>query len=149
MLQKRIFSAFFPFPFLSLRNLLKKALSDDVPRESTVQKVDTSRKTVYLPYQFPFPAPPPPPALSCLAAAAAAIFILSSGETYLNRDLSIVVVVVFVVVIEFAELLLLLLLFWPLSLVHTRLGCGLVMVGTDDVDATDFADAAAAAATAG
>lgn len=81
-------------------------------------------------------------------AAAAAIFILSSGETYLNRDLSIVVVVVviFVVVIEFAELLLLLLLlFWPLSLVHTRLGCGLVLVVVVADDATDFAAAVAAA----
>lgn len=84
------------------------------------------------------------------AAAATAIFILSSGETYLNRDLSIVVVVVVVgfvavVVIEFAELLLLLLLlFWALSLVHTRLGCGLGVVMADDVDASDFADAAAA-----
>lgn len=69
---------------------------------------------------------------------------MSSGETYLNRDMSIVVVV-FVVVIEFAELLLLLLLFWPRSLVHTRFGCGF---GEDVVevadDATDFADAAAA-----
>lgn len=119
-------------------------------RESTVQKVDplllllSRRKTVYLPYQFPFPLPAA--SLSCLAAAAA-IFILSSGETYLNRDLSIVVVVVviFVVVIEFAELLqLLLLLFWPLSLVHTRLGCGLVLVVVAD-DATDFAAAVAAA----
>lgn len=69
---------------------------------------------------------------------------MSSGETYLNRDMSIVVVVVvFVVVIEFAELLLLLLLFWPRSLVHTRFGCGF---GEDVVevadDATDFADAA-------
>lgn len=116
-------------------------------RESTVQKVDpllllfSRRKTVYLPYQFPFPLPAA--SLSCLAAAAA-IFILSSGETYLNRDLSIVVVVVviFVVVIEFAELLLLLLLllFWPLSLVHTRLGCGLVLVVVAD-DATDLAAA--------
>lgn len=58
----------------------------------------------------------------------------------------VVVVFVAVVVIEFAELLLLLLLlFWPRSLVHTRLGCGLGvvvgMVGPDD--ATDFADAAA------
>lgn len=81
-------------------------------------------------------------------AAAAAIFILSSGETYLNRDLSIVVVVVviFVVVIAFAELLLLLmLLFWPLSLVHTRLGCGLVLVVVVADDATDFAAAVAAA----
>lgn len=81
-------------------------------------------------------------------AAAAAIFILSSGETYLNRDLSIVVVVVviFVVVIEFAELLLLLLLlFWPLSLVHTRLGCGLVLVVVVADDATDLAAAVAAA----
>lgn len=59
-----------------------------------------------------------------------------------------IVVVGFVVVIEFAELvlllLLLLLLFWPLSLVHTRLGCGLgmglVTVGAND--ATDFAAAA-------
>lgn len=119
-------------------------------RESTVQKVDpllllfSRRKTVYLPYQFPFPLPAA--LLSCLAAAAA-IFILSSGETYLNRDLSIVVVVVviFVVVIEFAELLLLLLLlFWPLSLVHTRLGCGLVLVVVAD-DATDLAAAVAAA----
>lgn len=73
---------------------------------------------------------------------------MSSGETYLNRDMSIVVVVVvFVVVIEFAELLLLLLLllFWPRSLVHTRFGCGF---GEDVVevadDATDFVDAAAA-----
>lgn len=122
-------------------------------RESTVQKVDplllllSRRKTVYLPYQFPFPLPAA--LLSCLAAAAA-IFILSSGETYLNRDLSIVVVVVvvviFVVVIEFAELLLLLLLlFWPLSLVHTRLGCGLVLVVVVADDATDFAAAVAAA----
>lgn len=119
-------------------------------RESTVQKVDpllllfSRRKTVYLPYQFPFPLPAA--SLSCLAAAA--IFILSSGETYLNRDLSIVVVVVviFVVVIEFAELLLLLLLlFWPLSLVHTRLGCGLVLVVVVADDATDFAAAVAAA----
>lgn len=119
-------------------------------RESTVQNVDpllllfSRRKTVYLPYQFPFPLPAA--SLSCLAAAA--IFILSSGETYLNRDLSIVVVVVviFVVVIEFAELLLLLLLllFWPLSLVHTRLGCGLVLVVVAD-DATDLAAAVAAA----
>lgn len=121
-------------------------------RESTVQKVDplllllSRRKTVYLPYQFPFPLPAA--SLSCLAAATA-IFILSSGETYLNRDLSIVVVVVviFVVVIEFAELLLLLLLllFWPLSLVHTRLGCGLVLVVVVADDATDFAAAVAAA----
>lgn len=63
---------------------------------------------------------------------------------------NVVVVVVFVavVVIEFTELLLLLLLlllFWPRSLVHTRLGCGLGEdVGGAD-DATDFADAAAAA----
>lgn len=67
----------------------------------------------------------------------------------MNRDLSIVVVVVvviFVVVIEFAELLLLLLLlFWPLSLVHTRLGCGLVLVVVVADDATDFAAAVAAA----
>lgn len=91
------------------------------------------------------------------AAAATAIFILSSGETYLNRDLSIVVVVVVVgfvavVVIEFVELLLLLqllLLFWALSLVHTRLGCGLGVVMADDVDATDFAEAAAAATAVG
>lgn len=74
---------------------------------------------------------------------------MSSGETYLNRDMSnvvVVVVLVAVVVIEFAELLLqLLLLFWPRSLVHTRLGCGLGEdVGGAD-DATDFADAAAAA----
>lgn len=119
-------------------------------RESTVQKVDplllllSRRKTVYLPYQFPFPLP----AASLFCLAAAAIFILSSGETYLNRDLSIVVVVVviFVVVIEFAELLLLLLLlFWPLSLVHTRLGCGLVLVVVVADDATDFAAAVAAA----
>lgn len=120
-------------------------------RESTVQKVNplllllSRRKTVYLPYQFPFPLPAA--SLSCLAAAA--IFILSSGETYLNRDLSIVavvVVVIFVVVIEFAELLLLLLLlFWPLSLVHTRLGCGLVLVVVVADDATDFAAAVAAA----
>lgn len=118
-------------------------------RESTVQKVDpllllfSRRKTVYLPYQFPFPLP----AASLFCLAAAAIFILSSGETYLNRDLSIVVVVVviFVVVIAFAELLLLLLLlFWPLSLVHTRLGCGLVLVVVAD-DATDLAAAVAAA----
>lgn len=121
-------------------------------RESTVQKVDplllllSRRKTVYLPYQFPFPLPAA--SLFCLAATAA-IFILSSGETYLNRDLSIVVVVVviFVVVIEFAELLLLLLLllFWPLSLVHTRLGCGLVLVVVVADDATDLAAAVAAA----
>lgn len=66
----------------------------------------------------------------------------------MNRDLSIVVVVVviFVVVIKFAELLLLLLLlFWPLSLVHTRLGCGLVLVVVVADDATDFAAAVAAA----
>lgn len=62
--------------------------------------------------------------------------------------MSIVVVVGFVVVIEFAELvlllLLLLLLFWPLSLVHTRLGCGLGMglVTVEANDATDFAAAA-------
>lgn len=75
---------------------------------------------------------------------------MSSGETYLNRDMSnvvVVVVLVAVVVIKFAELLLLLLLllFWPRSLVHTRLGCGLGEDAGGADDATDFADTAAAA----